>query len=393
MNEWEKVEDIFNQALMISSDRRSSFINEACGSNEHLKGDVFSLLSAESKSREMFSDPIFPVISQLLVEEDLISLSKKPELGQYQLKRLIGRGGMGTVFLAEDVRLERSVALKILPTALAKSIEGISRFQREALAASSISHHNVAHIYDFGCHENYYFLIMEYVEGKVLRELISQKQIDILNAVRIALQIAQALGAAHKVGIIHRDIKPENVVLTHDNVVKVLDFGLAKFSDTDKKNNKPTSLETIPGQIIGTTAYMSPEQIRAQKIDRRTDLWSLGVVLYEMLEGARPFEGRTNSDIQASILLDTPKPVSLNKDLPELDKILQKTLNKEVSARYQTADELIRDLQNVQRQAFDYVNQSDRAKNSLILFITSPNFLIAVLLVLVIYLILFQVFA
>ncbi len=351
---WEKIEEIFNRAVLKAIDEREAFVNEACRGDENLRREVCSLLAAEPESDEIFSESVFPLVAQFLSDDDVISLSRISQLGSYQLKKLLGRGGMGTVFLAEDTRLERPVALKVLPSALAQSTESLMRFQQEAKAASSVFHHNVAHIYEFDSQNGYHFLVMEHIDGKTLRDLIREEQIDVTEAVKIARQIADALAAAHKAGITHRDIKPENIMMSaNEKVVKVLDFGLAKLRD--KKQNG-SMFKTLPGLIIGTTAYMSPEQIRLGKVDERTDLWSLGVVLYEMLEGKRPFSGETVSDVQAAVLLAECSPLSLAEEIPELERIVRKALSKDISQRYRTAKEFAADLKQVQRQVYDFVN-------------------------------------
>ena len=213
---------------------------------------------------------------------------------------------MGVVFLARDELLERDVALKVLPIGFADNPESVLRFRQEARAASAISHPNIAHIYEFGEFDGNFFLAMEFVEGRTLRELIKENSIDVLSTIDIVRQIAEALAVMHRRGIVHRDIKPENVIINENNLVRILDFGLAKLNSVSE-DGKLISLETTPGMIIGTTAYMSPEQRCGQRLDGRSDLWSLGILLFEMLALERPFTGETSSDVQAAILLkDVP---------------------------------------------------------------------------------------
>ena len=264
---------------------------------------------------------------------------------------------MGDVFLAEDPRLQRLVALKLLPVALtgnAGNIPPALRFQQEARAASAISHPNVAHIYEFGRVEDRHYLAMEFVEGHTLRSLLKEGSMNLARALDISLQVAQALQAAHEAGIVHRDIKPENIMVRRDGYVKVLDFGLAKLTSSptqvgEYSGNRESSLDTTPGLIMGTTAYMSPEQVRGDPVDPRTDTWSWGVVLYEMLAGRAPFIGATNSDIIAEILKSEP-PLT-EKDsvvLPRsLQLLLRTALKKKPEERFAAIGDAIRSLRDI----------------------------------------------
>ena len=359
-NHWSKIEEIFNAAVILPIAAKRSFVIESCRSDIALRDEVFALLEEDENLNSILDKPVFSLGVQLLdVEFD--ELLQNSEFASYYLHKKIGRGGMGVVFLAEDSRLERFVALKVLLPQFTENNEGVLRFQQEARAASAISHPNVAHIYEAGIYKEYNFLAMEYVPGKILREVIKENPIELSCAVEIALQIGKALVAAHKAGIVHRDIKPENIMIVEENdefLVKVLDFGLAKFGAPLNNGNKyvktrssgRTSLETTPGMIIGTTAYMSPEQVRGIPLDARTDIWSLGVVLFEMLTGKRPFRGDTRSDVQAGILLGALPPISKIKNAPELATIVQKALTKDVEERYQNIIEFVHDLQAVQNK-------------------------------------------
>lgn len=351
-NRWKTVERVFNKSVLLPPEKREEYVFSACGDDAALAEDVLTLLAETEKSGNFLSEPLFKVGAQILASE-FVGLFDEPNFASYEVEKIIGRGGSGVVFLARDTVLERSVALKVLPTALADNDERILRFQQEAKAASAISHPNVAHIYGFGKANSRYYLAMEYVRGKTLRELLKEKSIDKLKALEIALQVAKALSAAHKAGIVHRDIKPENIIVTDEGLVKVLDFGLAKpFSPPNDFGHRSfnSSLDTKPGLIIGTTAYMSPEQIRGKALDLRTDVWSLGVVLYEMLSRRRPFVGDTPSDVQALILLSEPEFNRGIEAIPEMKSILVKMLAKNADARYQNTVDLIKDLDNIQRQ-------------------------------------------
>jgi eukaryotic-like serine/threonine-protein kinase len=365
-NRWEKIEQVFNEAIAVPVAERDFFVEQACGADDDLRLEVFSLLKADNQSDEILEQSVFPLVAQLL-DDDFGELLQKSDFASYKLKKLLGKGGMGAVFLAEDTRLERFVAIKVLPSAFDDNSETALRFQQEAKAISAVSHQNVAHIYEFGNYEGMCFFAMEYVPGKTLREALDEKQIKISTAVEIAVQIASALEAAHAEQIVHRDIKPENIILrqravaTKEVLIKVLDFGLAKLGEK-KHGEGSSSFETLPGLIMGTTAYMSPEQVRGEMIDKRTDLWSLGVVLYEMTSGNRPFEGNTASDVRAAILLKEPMPLPLEAELPELSRIVNKALEKDVALRYQSAKEIINDLRSLQRQVYDYLQIHDEPK-------------------------------
>ncbi len=279
-NSWLKIEKIFNGAVSLPTGEKHIFIAESCGDDVELREEVNRLLAEDANQNNLLEQPIFTFGVQLL-GNDFDDVMPPTEFSNYKIRRLLGRGGMSAVYLAEDLRLERLIALKVLPAAATRNNEALMRFQQEARAVSAFSHPNVAHIYEFGSFDGQPFLAMEYVPGKTLRELLSEGKLDAKFAAEIALQIAKALVAAHTSGVIHRDIKPENVMISRDCHVKVLDFGLAKFVEplaakTDESveiyNSTRTSLDTMPGMIIGTTPYMSPEQIRGKAIDSRTDL-------------------------------------------------------------------------------------------------------------------------
>ena len=351
-NRWKTVERVFNKSVNLPPEKREKYVLSACNGDSALLEDVLTLLAEAEKSDNFLSEPIFEVGAQILASE-YIGLFDEPNFSKYEVQKILGRGGSGVVFLAKDTTLERNVALKVLPTALADDDERILRFQQEAKAASAISHPNVAHIYGFGKADDRYYLAMEYVQGNTLRRLLKNKEIDKIYALDIACQITKALSAAHKAGIVHRDIKPENVIVTDDGLVKVLDFGLAKpFPAQNEEADRSIghSLDTKPGMIIGTTAYMSPEQIRGQSLDSRTDIWSLGVVLYEMLAGRRPFSGDTASDVQARILLSEPDYPFEIEEIPKIKKILVKSLAKDLNSRYRSINELARDLEVINKE-------------------------------------------
>jgi eukaryotic-like serine/threonine-protein kinase len=272
-------------------------------------------------------------------------------LDGYELLQPLGAGGMGEVWLATEVRLGRKVALKLLPDELTRDPARVSRFEQEARAASELNHPNVCTILALGeTAEDQHYVAMEYVEGETLRRRIAAGRLTIRESLDIAIQIAAALVAAHAHGIVHRDIKPENVMLRPDGLVKVLDFGLAKLTgatDSAAVEVTQTAFRTDAGSVVGTVAYMSPEQARGQQVDARTDIWSLGCVLYEMVAGRSPFAGTSSNDAIAAILDREPAPLArLEPEAPaELQRVVTKTLRKERAQRYQTVQDLLLDLQ------------------------------------------------
>ncbi|MBZ5537091.1 MAG: protein kinase [Acidobacteriia bacterium] len=270
----------------------------------------------------------------------------------YRILSLLGSGGMGEVYLAEDTRLGRKVALKLLPAEFIQDQERMHRFEQEARAASALNHPNIITIFDVGRVENFNFIATEFIEGETLRRYLAKAKLSLRDAVDVAVQVAGALSAAHRVGIVHRDIKPENIMLRPDGYVKVLDFGLAKLTEpTPSDSESPTraTVKTETGVVVGTVSYMSPEQVRGAAVDARTDIFSLGVVLYEMVAGIPPFEGGSKSEVIAAILDREPPPLArYARDVPnEVERIVSKALRKDREVRYQTARDFQIDLKSL----------------------------------------------
>jgi eukaryotic-like serine/threonine-protein kinase len=347
---WKQVNDLFQSAIERAPEERAAFLDEACQGDEGLRREVGSLLTSHERSENFIELPAFEVAPELVTNERAGALVGKL-IGHYRIESLIGVGGMGEVYLARDERLGRKAALKLLPDSLTTDETQLSRFKNEARSASALNHPNILTVYEIGAEGNRQFIATEFIEGITLRSSIARGRINPHAALEIAVQVASALTAAHEAGVVHRDIKPENIMLRPDGYVKVLDFGIAKLTEQrlasdDHTMETTAQLQTRPGLVLGTARYMSPEQARGQKVDARTDIWSLGVVLYEMVGGSPPFRGETPSDCIASILTSEPPPLSgVLQDIPlKLESILEKALRKNSDERYQTIKETLGDL-------------------------------------------------
>jgi serine/threonine protein kinase/formylglycine-generating enzyme required for sulfatase activity len=355
---WQKVREIFDSALRHKPDERRRFLNEVCGDDKALLAEVESLLLSLDSAGSFMETPAVVKVADV-IEAEQRKLKTGKSFGHYEIISLIGEGGMGEVYLAKDMRLERKTAIKILPGNVAQDEERMRRFVREAKSASALNHPNIITIYEIGETDNTHFIATEYIEGDTLRNGLKAASLNLKSALEIAIQVASALDAAHRTGIVHRDIKPENVMIRPDGLVKIVDFGIAKLSEppavagglsvNDSEAATAIKAYTSPGMIIGTVAYMSPEQVRGLAVDARTDVWSLGVVLYEMAAGRLPFEGQTSSDVISSILQKEPPALTLYSDEADarLDEIVTKALTKDKEERYQSAKDLFIDLKRL----------------------------------------------
>src|SRR5882757_9610633 len=347
---WKQVNDLFQSTVDRAPGERAAFLDEACQGDEPLRREVESLLTSHVRAENFIELPAFEVAPELVTKDRTGALVGKL-IGHYRIESLIGVGGMGEVYLARDERLGRKAALKLLPDSLTTDETQLSRFKNEARSASALNHPNILTVYEIGTEGNRQFIATEFIEGITLRASLARGRMNLHAALEIAVQVASALAAAHEAGVVHRDIKPENIMLRPDGYVKVLDFGIAKLTErrptSDDHTVETTAvLQTRQGFVLGTARYMSPEQARGQKVDARSDIWSLGVVLYEMVGGSPPFCGETPSDCIAAILTTEPPPLSgvLPDVPPQLESILQKALRKNSDERYQTIKEMLADL-------------------------------------------------
>ena len=351
-----QIDELFDAALEKDAGARAAFLNSACTGDDELRAEVESLLAAHGRAENFIESPAMEVAARASAALSGVTAEVGRRIGPYKILSLLGAGGMGEVYLAEDARLNRRVALKLLPAGFTKDPERVRRFEREARAASALNHPNIVTIHDIGESDNTHFIATEFVEGRTLRRLIADGDLKTEEMLNVAAQIAEALAAAHAAGIIHRDIKPENIMLRPDGYAKVLDFGIAKL--TERTSSSPTTrrdlseaAQTETGAVLGTIAYMSPEQSLGQKLDQRTDVFSLGVILYEMLTGEHPFRGATNAATFDRILNHDPPTPNIRdaEAAPELTRVVCRALEKDRELRHQTASDLRAELKRLQR--------------------------------------------
>lgn len=351
---WQKLDELFHSALERDPVEREAFITEVCEGDEDLTKELYSMIAHHEQARSFMESPAYAVVAETIVEDDSSETLTGKAWGPYQILSVLGRGGMGEVYLAFDTELHRKVALKFLHAYLTDDKTRVQRFKQEARAASALNHPNILTIFEIGEIDGRQFIATEFVEGETLGDLIKRGPIELCDVFEITIQIASALAAAHIVGIVHRDIKPENIMVRPDGYIKVLDFGVAKLTETSVSDSAAlTLINTEQGMILGTVQYMSPEQARGLPVDLRTDIWSLGVVLYEMVAGHPPFEGLTKSDVIAAILEREPLPLAgrIERAPEALQGIVTRVLAKDVEERYQTAREVMTDLRRLMQQS------------------------------------------
>ncbi len=357
----EKLDRIFHSALELPAGRRAAFLDQACANDSNLRSEVESLISSHELSGN-FIDGNAADVAALLLEGDALEGRR---VAQYQVGERLGSGGMGDVYAATD-RMERRVALKVLAPRLVQDRQHVTRFLQEARAVLALNHPNIVTVHDIGESDGIYYIASELIEGETLRVAQSRSRFDLDRALDTVIQVCAALVAAHEKGVVHRDIKPENVMLRGDGYVKVLDFGVAKLTGQFRgpaSAGAPavSKLETMAGLIIGTSAYMSPEQARGGEVDGRADVWSCGVLLYEMVTGQVPFGGGSTADILARILEREPAPLAaLVDDVPvELQRIVTRALQKDPDRRYPAMTEMLADLKAL-RQDLEFGRKLER---------------------------------
>ncbi len=346
---WQSIERLYHAALERDGDERASFLAEACAGDASLLREVELLLAANERADGFLDTPALELEAKNLAAEkspSSLAIRVGQMLGSYEILSHLGAGGMGEVWRARDTRLDRAVAIKVLPASLANDADRLRRFEQEARATSALNHPNILTIYDIGKHEGVPFIVAELLEGAELREQLKEGPLQIRRSVELARQIAQGLEAAHEKGIIHRDLKPENIFVTRSGRVKILDFGIAKLNlpkPAEVDPEAPTKIPlTNPGMILGTVGYMSPEQVRGRDTDHRSDIFSFGVILYEILTGQRAFRGDSAIEVMSAILKEEPPEISLTncKVPPQLERIVRRCLEKEPEQRFQTSSDL-----------------------------------------------------
>src|SRR5438309_761536 len=352
---FQTIEEIYRAALDQEPDQISAFLETACEGDEVLRRKVEGLLTSRERAGSFIETSAVSLATKIM-QNGQADLLVGRTIGHYKLSESIGTGGMGDVYLATDVTAGRKAALKLLPTRFTGDAERLKRFQQEAHAVVALNHPNILTVYEIGEDHSIHYIASELIEGETLRERLAHGRMQLSEAVDVAIQVASALAAAHQAGIVHRDIKPENIMLRPDGYVKVLDFGIAKLAEREVPLSIPTVealslVETELGSILGTVRYMSPEQARGAPVDKRTDMWSLGVVLYEMVTGHAPFTGDTPREVMSAILEKEPPPLtSYIKHSPaELQQIVSKTLRKDRTERYQSVSEMLQALKNLRR--------------------------------------------
>lgn len=348
---WSQLDHLFQSAVELPPSQRAEFVERSCSADQLLRECLTTLLRSDSRDWAFVEQPALELAAPFVGVDDP-QFVDGDRVGGYTILRLIGRGGMGEVYLARDDVLNRNVALKLLPIEYTTDADRLSRFQREAQAASALNHPNILTIHQLGSVDGSQFIAAEFVEGETLRDLISKRSLSLREVVDVAIQIAGALAAAHKAGIVHRDLKPENIMLRPDGYVKVLDFGLAKLAeqfDLPPGTQLPGDVNVSSTLVMGTLRYMSPEQARGESVDARSDIFSLGVVLYEMVAGRVPFESSDAAKLIELILTAEPAPLDRYRlELPgQIARVVNKAMSKKREQRYQTAGELLEDLKAV----------------------------------------------
>jgi len=345
---WQQVNEIYHDALEIDASQQATFLAQACAGDAELRDEVESLIASHDQAGSFISEPALKVAARILSKDQAMSRVGR-SFSHYRLESLLGVGGMGEVYLAEDTKLDRHVAVKVLNEKFSQHESNLDRFIQEAKAASALNHPNILVIHEIGVSEEANYIVSEFIDGKTLRERISESPMPLPEVLEISIQIANALRAAHEAHLVHRDIKPENIMIRPDGYLKVLDFGLAKLIEQKTAIKQNTTAKAV---ILGTVNYMSPEQAKGEQVDERTDIFSLGAVIHEMIVGQTPFAGATISDTFANLTNAEPQPLSrFAANLPDaLQRIISRMLRKNREERYQTMKEVLTDLNDLKEK-------------------------------------------
>ena len=363
---WQTIKSVFDAALELDPAKRSVYVADACVDDPELLAEVNKLLNSFENAESFIEEPAASEFASLIIESKTLKTGQR--FAHYEILRLIGAGGMGEVYLATDEKLDRVVAIKLLNEEFSRHESHVQRFIQEAKAASSLNHPNILVIHEINVGDDANYIVSEFVEGKTLRDVIRTSNLKPSEMLDIAIQISGALAAAHGANIVHRDIKPENVVVRPDGYVKVLDFGLAKLIQQNAVGLEEATAkqnQTAKGLIMGTVNYMSPEQAKGEKVDQRTDIFSLGAVIYELIAGRTPFQGNSMSETFANLIKIDPQPLSryASNVQDELQRIVSKTLRKNKDDRYQTMKGLLADLKAL-REDLHFDERLERSHSS-----------------------------
>src|SRR6476620_12428532 len=382
------IEEIFYAALEQDSNNVARFVDTACEGDELLRRKVEALLASHQRAGSFIETSTVGIATRI-IENEQADLLVGQTFGHYKISKRIGSGGMGEVYLATDVTAGRKAALKLLPTRFTGDAERLKRFQQDAHAVVGLNHPNILTVYEIGEDHSTHYIASELIEGETLRQYLARGRMELSEAVDVEIQVASAVAAAHEAGIVHRDINPGNIMLRPDGYVKVLDFGIAKLAEQEAPATMPQDealllVETNLGSIVGTVPYMSPEQACGTPVDKETDIWSLGVILYEMVTGHQPFVGEAPREVMTSIREKEPPPLtSYSRQTPaELQQIISKALRKDQSERYQSASEILQALKNL-RHNLELKDELERSTTAplWLRWTRSPAALVLVLLV------------
>src|SRR5438094_1108701 len=353
---FQTVEEIFHAALDHEPDQVGAFLDTACEGDEVLQRKIEALLDSHQRAGSFIETTVADIATRV-IENEQADLLVGQTIGHYKISKRIGSGGMGEVYIDTDITAGREAALKLLPTRFTSDAERLKRFQQEERALVGLNHPNILTIYEIGEDHSTHYIASELIEGETLRQRLMRGRMEVGEAVNIAIQVPSALAAANQAGIVHRDIKPENIMLRPDGYVKVLDFGIAKLAEQEvpvatPKDEALLLVETNLGSVLGTVRYMSPEQAFGAQVDKSTDIWSLGVVLYEMVTGHTPFTGDTPREVMSSILeKEPPQLTTYVAHIPaELQQIVSKTLRKDREERYRSAHDLLEALKGLRHK-------------------------------------------